>query len=201
LRILILLAVLLVPAAGAGLYLQRHILARQWAVYRVGVADSYEASLPTLASLETEPDRDLKLRELVRKWGTGNAAFDRYLARYVGDPASSEALREAFSLNLSWRDGLLSRWAHYWSWRPGPEPESRARSLLAHLELLTSRACPPPLTWREVLDLQALFTLTGQPRLALRLSPENWLQRYRQWRAASPQEFPKLVRPATPFAE
>jgi len=201
LRVLILLAVLLVLVAGAGLYSQRETLARQWAGYRGGAAASYEEALPTLAWCERQPERDLRLRELVRKWGTGNEPLDRYLARYVGDPASSEALREAFSLNLAWQEGHLSRWAHYWRWRPGPEPDRRVRSLLAHLELVTSLSSPPPPTWREVLDLQALFTLTGQPRLALRLTPENWRDRYHQWLAARPEELPKLVRPATPFGE
>lgn len=181
-RILVLLVAPLAAAAGGWLYVYRHDLARQAALYRVGAAATYEEARQAIAWFEHEPERQLKLRELVRKWGTGNRQFDLYLAQYVGDPASSEALREAFSLNLAWNDGLLAAWVDYWNARPGASPEQRTRSLLAHLDLLLTMESPPSLTWREILDLQAVFTRTGHPRLALRLSPENWPDRYRKWR-------------------
>ena len=57
------------------------------------------------------------------------------------------------------------------------------------------------ITWREVLDLQAIFQLTGQPRLALRLSPANWRQRLRTWQQDRPRPLPHVARPAAPFAD
>lgn len=182
-RFLILVVAVLVLAVGGWLYAYRQELVRQVALSRVSSAPDYEEARRALAWFEHEPDRQLKLRALVRKWGTGNEQFDRYLAQYVTDPASSDALREAFSLNLAWCDGHLSRWADYWSSRSGFDPEPRTRSLLAHLDLLLNTPSAPSLTWREILDLQALFIRTGQPHLALRLSPENWRDRYRQWLA------------------
>jgi hypothetical protein len=182
-RFLILFVAIVVLAAGGWIYVYRQELARQVALSRVSAAPNYEEARRVLGWFEREPDRQLKLRALVRKWGTGNARFDRYLAQYVNDPASSDALREAFSLNLAWCDGHLSRWADYWGSRPGFEPEPRTRSLLAYLDLLLATPLAPSLTWREILDLQAIFTRTGQPHLALRLSPDNWRDRYRQWLA------------------
>jgi len=181
-RILLLLAALVALAAVGWGYACRQELVRQVALYRVGAAASYDEARQAIAWFELQPGRSEKLRELVRKWGTGNEPFDRYLARYVSDPASGEARREAFSLNLAWNDEHLPRWANYWQSRSGSSPEQRTRSLLAHLDLLLDAPSPPSLTWREVLDLQAVFTLAGHPRLAHRLSPENWSARYRLWR-------------------
>lgn len=199
-RILTLLAVVSIVATGVWLRFNWVQLERQWRVYRVGAATSYEKARRELAWLDREPDRAIRLRELVRKWGTGNPQFDLHLARYVGDPASSEALREAFSLNLAWRDGLLERWAHYWSWRPGESPRERVESIRNYLDLLLASNAKG-LTWREVLDLQAVFHLTGQPRLALRLAPENWRDRYRQWLAKRPEPLPLMARPDQPFPD
>lgn len=184
-RILLLFAALLALTAVGWGYAYRRELIRQVALYRVGAAPSYAEATQAIAWFERQPERPEKLRELVRKWGTGNEQFDRYLARYVSDPASGEALREAFSVNLAWNDGHLDRWTGFWKSRSGPPPEQRTRSLRAHLDLLLNTSTPPALTWREVLDLQAVFTLSGQPRLAHRLSPENWSARYRLWRVES----------------
>jgi hypothetical protein len=196
----ILLSVVVLAALGIGVWLKLNgpKLERQWRVYLVGAAPSYEDACRQLAWFEGPTDQDVKRRELIRKWGAGNAQFDLYLARYVDDPACPEALREAFSLNLAWREGLLSRWAHYWSWRPGLSPDERIQSLLPFLDLLGDSESKT-LSWREVLNLQAVFCLTGQPRLALRLDPDNWRDRYRRWQAARPASLPRVVRPHEPF--
>lgn len=199
LRILLTVLFFLAVLTGVWLYAHRESMARQWAVYRIGTAAGYNEARTAIGWFEAEPDRDVKLRELVRKWGTGNAQFDVYLAQYASDPVSSERFREAFSLNLAWHDDLALRWAHYWSWRPGSKPGYHMRSVLDHLDLLLKASPSTKLTWREILDLQAVFTVTGQPRLALRLSPDNWRERYRQWLAARPEKLPDIVRPAEPF--
>lgn len=199
LRLLALLAVGLAAAASAWLWWAWPRLVWQWASYRVGAAATYEQARSRLAWFERSPDQAARLRELVRRWGTGNRRFDLYLARYVDDPASSEALREAFSRNLAWRDDLPHRWASYWSWRPGPEPQERIQSIAAYLDVLAAAEPTRNPTWRELLDVQAVFTLTGTPRLAVRLSPDNWRQRYRQWLQQRPRPLPKVARPAEPF--
>ena len=201
LRILTTLLVLAVVGLGTWGYLFRNQLAHQWATYRVGAADSFEEARTEINRLENGPDRDARLRELVRKWGTGNQQFDLYLARYVGNPDSSESLRKTFSLEFGWREELLPRWAHYWSWRAAREPDREITSILAYLDLLTAADSSKTITWREVLDLQAVFQLTGQPRLAKRLSPDNWRDRYRNWLASCPGEIPHVPRSAKPFAD
>jgi len=199
LRILAFVSVLLAAVAAAGLWWHWPQIQRQYAGYRVGAAPRYEEARRRLAWFEEGKDPSPKLRALVRKWGGGNAQFDRYLARYVDDPASSESLREAFSRNLAWRAELLPRWAHWWRWRPGPAPDERMRSILAYLELLAATDGSKALTWREVLDVQAIFALTGQADLAARLTPENWRDRYRQWRKQRPDPLPRLTRPDAPL--
>lgn len=173
--------------AGAA-YLHRERLAGQWMAYRVGRAADFEQAARTLAWFEADADREPRIRDLVTRWGTGNARFDYYLARYVASPDSSEALRKRFSLELAWREGLLPRWTHFWSWRAGEQVEHRVEEIRDYVELLLStdeRAWQ--ITWREVLDLQAIFCLSGQPKWAERLSPDNWRDRYAAWRAARPE--------------
>jgi len=196
------MTLLVLAAIGLGTwgYLVRNRLACQWATYRVGAADSFEEARTEIHRLETGPDRDTRLRELVRKWGTGNQQFDLYLARYVGSPDSSESLRKTFSLEFGWREQLLPRWAHYWRWRAAQEPDREIASILAHLDLLAAADSSKTITWREVLDLQAVFQLTGQPQLAKRLSPENWPDRYRSWKASC-GEIPHVPRSAKPFTD
>lgn len=201
LRILAVLLVLAVVGLGTWGYLSRNQLACQWASYRVGAAGSFEEARTVITRLEDGPDREARLRELVRKWGTGNHQFDLHLARYVGSPESSESLRKTFSLEFGWREDLLPRWAHYWSWRAAQEPDREIDSILAYLDLLIAAESPQTITWREVLDLQAIFQLTGQPRLAKRLSPDNWRDRYRSWLADRPAQLPHVPRPAKPFAD
>ena len=199
----LLLTFLLLTAIGAGTwgYLARRQLARQWKCYRVGAAETFDEARAEIVWFETGPDRDERLRELVGKWGTGNRRFDLHLARYVDDPQSSEALRKAFSIEFAWRPELLSRWAHYWSWRPGMEPNERVASITAYFDDLAAAGQAHEITWREVLDLQAMFQLTGSPKLALRLKPTNWPDRWRRWRDARPKNPPRLARPEQPLPD
>ncbi len=188
-------------AAGAWYYRNGERLARQWAARSVASAATFDEAGAAIAAVEKAPDREARIRELTSKWGAGDPQFDLYLAWYVGTPESSEFLRETFSLEFAWREGLLPRWAHYWTWRASQEPDQEIASVLAFFDLLAASASPRPVTWRDVLDLQAIFALAGQPRLAFRLSPENWRGRYQTWRKAQPEEFPHVARPDEPFPD
>lgn len=198
-RILITLSVTLLLGFCAAAYLGREKLIRQWACYRVGAADSYDQARSEIAWFEQGPKRRQRLEELVAKWGTGNPRFDRYLARYVSDPASSEELRKRFSLELGWRDVLLARWAHFWRWQAKREPDEEIASVVRYLNTLVEVDPPRELTWREVLDLQAVLTLTGHPDMAHRLDPTSWQARYRRWEQIRPDPLPPIPRPEEPF--
>ena len=203
LRMRIPLTVVALVGVGVGgwLYLRRGPLKRQYGSYRVGSAATFAEAKAEIARLEAGPNPNNQLHELVRKWGTGNQRFDLYLARYVGHRGSSELLRKTFSLEFGWREELLPRWAHYWSWRSPLKPDRQIDSIAGYLDVLASADPPKTITWREVLDLQAVFQLTRQPNLAQRLSPTNWPQRYRRWPRADRAEIPHIARPAKPFAD
>jgi len=175
--------------------------ARQWASYRIGTASTFEEARARIAALEAGPDCDARLRELVRRWGSGNRQFDLYLARYVDDPGSSASIRKAFSLELAWREPLLARWAHYWCFRAPQEPDAEIASLVDYFYLLVSAEPARSITWREVLDLQAVLQVCGSPEAARRLSPENWQTRYRRWQATRQEPLPHVARPRGPFAD
>ena len=201
LRLLITLLALLGIVAGTWSYLKREQLAWQWASYRVGAAETFEEAQARIARFESGPDHKAKLRELVGKWGTGNQRFDLHLARHVRDRDSSEALRKTFSLGFGWHEDRLPRWAHYWSWQSEQEPDREIASIVAYLDLLLTAGPSKTITWREVLDLQALFCLTGEPGLSKRLDPENWRDRYQKWRKNLRGELPHVVRPGEPFPD
>jgi hypothetical protein len=201
LRLLITLLVLAAVGVGAWFFFHRGELTNQLASHRVGAARTFEEAQVEIAWFESGPDHTAKLRELVRKWGTGNRQFDLYLARHVGSPDSSEALRKAFSLGFGWHEERLPRWAHYWSWQTPEEPDREIASILAYLDLLHTAGASKTITWREVLDLQAIFYLAREPRLAKRLNPENWRGRYAKWRQHSSDQFPHVARPSRPFPE
>ncbi len=198
-----LVAFVLAALVGAGVwvYWNRLALECQWRAYRVGAAEGYDEARTRIAWFERDPDRQAKLRELVEKWGTGNARFDLFLARYVGSAESSEDLREAFSLEFGWREELLDRWAHYWSWRSPHEPDRQIAEVLSYLDLIAASTPAKPLTWREVLDLQAIFTLAEKPALARRLKPETWHERYTQWRETAPRTMRQVPRPDRPLPD
>ncbi len=209
LRIRIIITVVLLVAAGcaAWFYFNRPRLERQWACYRVGSAETPEETRKIVAWFESGPQRDLRLRELVGKWGTGNRQFDLNLALYIDSPDSSEPLRKTFSRELAWRRELLPPWAHFWSWRTKLEPDEQIASVASYLDDLAASSAnsdsnsktPRPITWREVLELQAVFQLTGAESLAPRLDPENWLSRYTRWQKMRPAKLPHIARPKEPF--
>jgi hypothetical protein len=199
--LLLILAALAVAGLGTWCYLSRARLARQWAAHRVGKARTFDEARARIARFESGPDRQEQLRALVEKWGTGSGPFDLYLARYVASPDSSEELRKAFSLQFAWHAERLPRWAHYWRWQAPQEPEEEIAAILAYLDLVAEAEQPKTITWRELLDLQAVFCLAGQPRLARRLDPENWRDRYRRWRKETRDELPKVARPGKPFPD
>jgi len=193
---------LIVPVTLAGILVgawwrvNRQRLQRQWDCYRVGAAESFDQARAEIIRCETAPDAEARIAELVQKWATGNRQFDLYLARYVHQPQCGTALRAAFSRELGRREGLLSRWAHHWSWQAPLEPNEQIASIVAYLDGL---ARCQTITWREVLDLQAVFELTGQGRLGRRLSPANWHTRFRRFQQVHSGRLPEVTRPEEPF--
>ncbi|OHB69875.1 MAG: hypothetical protein A2V70_02305 [Planctomycetes bacterium RBG_13_63_9] len=201
LRILLVLTLISGVGVAAWWYSRRGVLSRQWHCYRVASAESFKDAQREIAWFESGPDRPARLTELARKWGTGNRPFDLFLAQHLRDAASSELLRETFSKELGRRDGMLSRWAHYWSYQATSEPDRQIASIRDFFDTLAATEHAQAITWREVLDLQAVFTLAGEPQHAHGLSPENWRQRYRTWQQNRPARFPHLTRPERPFAD
>ena len=201
LRLLVTLLVLAGIGLGAWCCLNRDELACCWASYRVGAAGTFEQAQAEIAWFETGPDHKIKLRELIRRWGTGDQQFDLYLALHVGHRDSSQTLRKAFSLGFGWHEERLPRWAHYWSWRMSQGSDEKITSILTYLDLLLAAESPKTITWREVLDLQAIFYLSGHPQLAKRLDPENWRNRYRQWRETHQGDLPHAPSPEKPFPD
>lgn len=215
LRLTLLGLLLACLAGGAWCALNRQRLARAWTAYRLGSAADFSQVRAILDRLEDGPDADNEIRALVAHWGTGSPRFDLYLAWYVGQQGSSERFRATFSRELSWRDELLPRWGHYWIWRAPQPPNAELAGLASYLDLLSrdtastspapsiDRSLPSPrraLTWREVLDVQALLTIGRQPQLARRLDPDNWHGRYQAWRQNS-CDLSGIQRPETPFPD
>ncbi len=189
---------------GAWGYVNRQRLAWQWACYDVGSAGSYDEARRQLARFEQGSDVPERLRVLAGKWGDGNPRFDQHLARYATDGESSMALRQAFSTELGRRPDLLPRWAHYWCWQTPLAPSRQIASILTYLDTLAFNDGAPAseaLTWREVLDLQAIFTISGDSGRAARVTPETWREHYRVWREASQPALENVPRPADPLPD
>jgi hypothetical protein len=202
LRFLVASVVVAVVVSAVVGYVNRERLTGQWMAYRLGRAASFEDACRESAWFETGPDREDRLRVLVTRWGTGNVRFDYHLARYVVSPESSEALRRRFSLELAWREGLLPRWAHWWCWRAGEQPDRRVEEILSYVDLLlAAQDLSKEISWREILDLQAIFYLSGQPKWAERLTPENWRERYQAWRRSRPEGPLRVAKPAQPLPD
>ena len=197
----ILLCFVLIAAFLAGVwgYAHRQTLAWQWASYQVGVAASFDDARRQIARFEHAPDAPERLRVLVAKWGTGNPRFDQYLAQYLTAGESSTALRRAFSEELARRPELLPRWAHFWCWQASLEPDRQIASVLEYLDTLALGDSAPSLTWRELLDVQAIFTLSGDTDRAAGIRPETWRDHYRVWRETRQDPIPTLTRPKTPL--
>ncbi len=200
LRTKILLGVVAGTLLGAGLlvFANRRTLQRQWHCYRVATAESFPLAREEMAWFEQGPDPRGRLGELVAKWGTGNPTFDLYLAQQVADRASSELLREVFCCELQSRPNLLKRWAHYWAYQSPMAPGDRLASVVAYFEDL-ARNDPQPSTWRELLDLVAVFQWTDREELAARLQPTEWIAPFQDWQAERPRPLPRIGRPAEPL--
>jgi len=198
-RISLILLALAIAVLGVAGYVGREPLRRQWTLYRIGAAASPQEAEPQLVRCQTGGDRDAMIAELVRKWGTGNRQFDLYLAGHVSGASCGERLREAFAAGLGQRDGLLERWAQYWTWHAPLSPDEQLASVVAYCDTLLTAGPHSDITWREVLDLQALFQLTGCGDLARGLSPADWRDRYRQWCRTRPAQLPHVSRPEEPL--
>jgi len=172
----------------------------QWACYRVGAAVSFEQAQARIGWFE-RPDAPPSFREqLVAKWGTGNQRFDLYLAQYLAQPVCTNALRSTFARHIGHREELLRRWSHWWLWRAPLEPNEQLASVLQYHRTLAAGPRTERVTWREVLDLQAVFCLSGQPDRARDLSPDNWAEHYRVW-LETRGELPEIARPDTPLPD
>ena len=108
-------------------------------------------------------------------------------------------MRAAFAAEIGGNERLLDRWARYWTWRAQLPPSQQMASVAAYLDVLLSADRPRDITWREVLDLQAIFHLTGRGDLAQDLSPTNWRDRYADWQRRRQAELPRIPRPEEPF--
>ncbi len=177
------------------------LLSSQWTSYRVGAAESFAEAQARIAPLEKGSDRDAKMAQLVGKWGTGNRQFDLYLAEHICDAAATDGLRESFSRQLGRSAELRRRWAHYWSHRTSLPPDEQVQSIVSYLDTLATVDPPRAITWREVLDLRAMFELTSNPRPAPDLSGTNWHEYYRVWRETRPNDLPNIPRPEMPLPE
>ncbi|MBX7165322.1 MAG: hypothetical protein K1X74_03145 [Pirellulales bacterium] len=195
------LVLMVVFAAGGGLWAvgQRDVLDAQLRCYHLARAESFAEAQQQIAWFEAPPLPERKLRVLVTRWGTGNEQFDRYLADHVADAASTEALRQAFSLEFAWRPEQLERWAHYWRYRASLEPDEAVESVLSYLETMAAADPPRWITWRDVLDVQAVWQLAGHPELATRLTPENYRQRCARWIELGRPRPERLTRPDRPL--
>jgi hypothetical protein len=188
-------------------------VAGQWACHRIAAAASLEDAKVELEWFEPDEEegdeevqksvRDARLRILVENWGTGDPQFDLTLAQYVSDPTSSESLREAFSRYISRRRILQERWAHYWCYRSVLEPDEEIDSVIAYFDSLesTDSNSEGMVTWRQILNLQAVLYLYDKEQIDRELSPNNWRVPYRQWQRTRTPELPSIQRPTTPFPE
>jgi hypothetical protein len=176
------LVALLIVAAGVGawLYAQRDAIERRRAVLRVGEAQTYAAAQAELRWFETPPQAEEKLAALAGYWGEGNENFDSHLARHLSEPACSDALRKRFSEELAWRPKLQRKWAEAWRRNTKLPPDQEIASIVDFLDTLTLAESPPKLTWRQVLNAQAVFELRGRGDLVAWLTPENCLERYQR---------------------
>jgi hypothetical protein len=191
-----------IAALGWWYYAGQERVTQQIATYRIGTAANFQQAQRDIVRFEQGPGLEAKLAQLVAGWGTGNSKFDLYLARHLGSAQCSEALRKAFSLELAWRPVLLARWAHYWSWQTKQQPSEEVASIVRYLEALQSADNPPEITWRQVLEVQAVFILSGQPDLATRLSPDNLVDRYRRWsQSVQDGQLAAVQRPEQPFPD
>jgi hypothetical protein len=196
----ILLAILLLAVAGLAVwcYICREPLRRQWTLYRIGAAATSREAEREIVRSETDPDPDAMIGDLVDKWGTGNQQFDVYLATHLDAPSCGDSLRQAFAEEIGRRPELLPRWAHFWIWRSPLPLDEQTASVVTYLDSVAGDRSRN-ITWREVLEVQALFELTGRGELARGLSPSDWRDRYRQWQRRRPAELPHHPRPKTPF--
>jgi hypothetical protein len=188
-------------AVGIGLYVWRDKLAAQWASYQVASAGSYRAAARRIGQFEAAPDRDKKIHALVDAWGRGDPRYDYYLARYIRSPDCGDGLRQAFSLEISSRPGLIQRWGHFWSWHSSAGPAADHSHLRGYFDALASVEPPRRLTWRDVLDLQALCARTGQGEVARRMKPDDWVAAYRRWIEAEAAWTTDAERPQAPFPD
>ncbi len=171
-------------AAAVGIFDRRDPLTEQWELYRLIECETWSDARGRLAWFEAEPRRAQKLDLLVSRWGTGHTIFDEHLVRYACQARGADALREALAGQLSRRPELLPRWAHYWAWKSTLSPADEMESVCRYLATLIQAEPPRSITWREVLDVQAVLTLEGHPDLAAQVAAERWQEPYRRWVAA-----------------
>jgi hypothetical protein len=178
---------------------ERLLLWNQYRSYRVGAAASYRQAQGLIDRMHD----DAAMPVLVSKWGTGNARFDVYLARYLNETHCPDTLREEFAQHIGRSPELASRWAHLWRFRALDSPAGEYRQLANYLRILCESDERLPITWRDVLDAQALFIDSDQRVLARGLDPAHLKARFRQWQAAvgSQPGFWLVSRPGRPFAD
>jgi hypothetical protein len=184
-RLVYLALAVLLAVVALWLYSRRDALRLQWECYQVTGAASYEQFQQRIAEFERVSSDYNRRRALVNRWHTGNEKFDDFLVKYLFDGQCSEELREVFSRELIWREELLPAWAEHWR-RQKPDWEERVGSIRRYLQTLKTAQPPRSITWRDVLDLQAALELRGHGKLARRITPDNWRERFQLWQEADP---------------
>ncbi len=198
-RNLIVALLLGAAALAAWFYIEERLFARKWDPAEVSRAGTFRLAQQTLAQFEAPPDAHRKMMRLTAYWGTGDLDFDQYLARHLLDPGCGDALRERFCAELGWRDKLRERWVNYWCWKHKREPSDAVAEFVELFDEELAEKTPPPIRWREVLDLLAVFELAGRSELARLLTPDNAVERYRKWRTEVPEPKIERARPSKPF--
>ncbi len=188
-------------ATGLGLWAcwNGPLLRVQWECYAIGAARSFDEAKPHLVWLDRHASCPESVAELVARWGAGNGRFDLHLARYIDSPESSETLRGAFARQLAARPELLHRWAHYWTWRAREEPDQLVASTVAFFDLLAQAQPGRTITWRDVLDLQAVWGLCGEADRVKDLDRRRWSDVYTQWKRTRADPLPHVRRPEVPL--
>ncbi len=204
-RILLRLALITALVAGCALaawaYSHQGLIERHVACLRLRRATSPQVARQLLGQLDAEPDHRASVQLLVSHWGTGSHQLDEAVARYLVSAAASDTLREAFSLEMAWRPELLPRWAHCWAYLVDGEPREAVDSILGYVDTLAAANAVRPITWRDVLDLQAAWQWADCPELAVRLTPENYRRRWVQWNERGKPRPANVVRPKSIFGD
>lgn len=195
---LLLFGLFLVVLVGVWMSYQHWEDARwRWTAYQLAESPSYAAT----KSYFRQAQQADQLWSLVGQFGRGQPQFDFYLLHFAADPQCNDRFRKTLAFELGWRTDALQRWSHFHRWSSQQIPHEVYLELSNYLAAIAASDSERSITWRDVLDMQAMLAATGHADLAHQLTPENWLARYRTWvaRGGNNRHFWNVSRPAAPF--